>query len=120
MSGVLAKKFGRMYAAASPDSSVRYSVSSCLLLRQVKYVYDCWKPICASVCIIAGRVNASARKITSGSAALISPITRSQNTTGLVCGLSTRKIRTPCSIQNLRIRTVSFTMPSMSASKAIG
>ena len=38
MSGVLAKKFGRMYAAAGPDSSVRYSASSSLLLRQVKYV----------------------------------------------------------------------------------
>jgi len=38
MSGVLTKKFGRMYAAASPVSSVRYSSSSCLVLRQVKYV----------------------------------------------------------------------------------
>ena len=29
-----------------------------------------------------------------------SPITHSQNANGFVCGLSTRKIRTPCSIQN--------------------
>ncbi len=36
MSGVLAKKFGRMNAALSPDSSVRYSVSSCFVVRQVK------------------------------------------------------------------------------------
>ncbi len=83
-------------------------------------MYDCWKPICASVCIIAGRVNASARKITSGSVPLISAITRSQNTTGLVCGLSTRKIRTPWSIQCRSTRTVSVIRPSMSRSKAIG
>ncbi len=120
MSGVLAKKFGRMEAAASPESSVRYSVSSSLVVRQVKYVYDCWKPTAPRVCIIAGRVNASARKMTSGSRPLISPITRSQNTTGLVCGLSTRKIRTPCAIQCRSTRTVSVTMPSMSASNAIG
>lgn len=83
-------------------------------------MYDCWKPICARVCIIAGRVNASARKITSGSVRLISPMTRSQNTTALVCGLSTRKIRTPYDIQCRSTRSVSATSPSMSASKAIG
>ncbi|GAA3848324.1 hypothetical protein GCM10023083_91040 [Streptomyces phyllanthi] len=109
-----------MHAAASPDSSVRYSVSSCLELRQVKYVYDCWKPMAARVCIIAGRVNASARKITSGSVRPTSPSTRSQKTTGLVCGLSTRKIRTPWAIQCRSTRTVSATSPSMSASKAMG
>ena len=49
--------------------------------------------------IIAGRVNASDRKITSGSVSLTSASSRSQNRTGLVCGLSTRKIRTPWSIQ---------------------
>ena len=66
MSGVFGQKFGRMYAAGSPDSSVRYSVSSALVVRQVKYVYDWWKPTLPRVCIIAGRVNASARKSTSG------------------------------------------------------
>ena len=83
-------------------------------------MYDCWKPILPSVCIIAGRVNASARKITSGSVPLICAMTLSQKTTGLVCGLSTRKIRTPCPIQNRRIRTVSLISPGMSWSKAIG
>ncbi len=95
-------------------------MSSCLLLRQVKYVYDCWKPIWARVCIIAGRVNASARKITSGSVRPTSAITFCQNTTGLVCGLSTRKIRTPWSIQCRSTRSVSAIRPSMSASNAMG
>lgn len=74
----------------------------------------------ARVRIIAGRVNASARKITSGSVPLISAITFSQKITGLVCGLSTRKIRTPRAIQKRRMRTLSATMPSRSLSKAIG
>ncbi|GAA5703430.1 hypothetical protein Save01_04252 [Streptomyces avermitilis] len=65
-------------------------------------------------------MNASARKITSGSVRPTSPITRSQNTTGFVCGLSTRKIRTPWPIQNRRIRTVSAISPGMSRSNAIG
>ena len=47
---------------------------------------------------MAGRVNASARNSTSGSLTAISASSRSQNRSGLVCGLSTRKIRTPCSI----------------------
>jgi len=38
MSGVLVKKFGRMYAAVSPDSSSMYAVRSSTVLRQVKYV----------------------------------------------------------------------------------
>lgn len=83
-------------------------------------MYDCWKPIWARVCIIGGLVNASARKITSGSVRLMSASTRSQKTTGLVCGLSTRKIRTPCAIQNRSTRSVSAIRPSMSASKAMG
>ncbi len=53
----------------------------------------------ARVCIIAGRVNASARKSTSGSVLRTSPSSHSQKATGLVCGLSTRKMRTPRSIQ---------------------
>ncbi|GAQ77548.1 hypothetical protein T45_09367 [Streptomyces turgidiscabies] len=83
-------------------------------------MYDCWKPTWARVCIIAGRVNASARKMTSGSVWLMSAITCSQKTTGLVCGLSTRKIRTPWSIQCRSTRTVSATSPGRSASKAMG
>jgi hypothetical protein len=39
MSGVLTKKFGRTYSADSEwASSFRYSSSSALALRQVKYV----------------------------------------------------------------------------------
>ena len=49
----------------------------------------------ASWCIIAGRVNASARNSTSGSVFLTSQISQCQKFSGLVCGLSTRKIRTP-------------------------
>src|SRR5207248_1604068 len=79
---------------------VKYSVSSCFALRHVKYVYDCVKPSLASQYMTFGRVNASARKIRSGFFALRSAIIHSQNANGLVCGLSTRKMRTPCSIQN--------------------
>lgn len=114
------KKLGLMKEADSPDSSVTYSVISCRVLRQVKYVYDCWNPMAPRVRIIAGRVNASARKITSGSVRLMSAITFSQKITGLVCGLSTRKMRTPWSIQKRRMRTVSVTRPRRSLSKAIG
>ena len=49
--------------------------------------------------MIFGRVNASARKITSGCSFLISCSAHCQNGSGLVCGLSTRKIRTPSPIQ---------------------
>src|SRR2546421_8546606 len=67
ISGVLTKKCGRKNSLTFVVvSSVRYSVSSCLLLRHVKYVYDCENPIFASRYIIFGRVNASERKITSG------------------------------------------------------
>ena len=52
-----------------------------------------------SACIRGGLVNASARKITSGSVSRIRPSSHSQKSTGLVCGLSTRKIRTPWDIQ---------------------
>jgi len=61
----------------------------------------------ARVRIMAGRVNASARNSTSGSLTAISASSRSQNRSGLVCGLSTRKIRTPCSIQSRVIRSTS-------------
>ena len=58
------------------------------------------KPSLASAFITFGRVKASARKITSGWRDCTSRISHSQNGNGLVCGLSTRKIRTPCSTQN--------------------
>jgi hypothetical protein len=54
----------------------------------------------ASLRIIFGRVKASARKITSGKRSFTSRIIQAQNGMGLVCGLSTRKMRTPCSTQN--------------------
>ena len=61
MSGVFTQKFGRNQSTSSVcDNSVRYWPSSQALLRHVKYVYDCVKPILASRCITAGRVNASA------------------------------------------------------------
>ena len=53
----------------------------------------------ASSCIIAGRVNASARKITSGFFFFTAEISQCQKLSGLVCGLSTRKIVTPAAIQ---------------------
>ena len=58
------------------------------------------KPSLASPFISFGRVKASDRKITSGWRSCTSRISHSQNGNGLVCGLSTRKMRTPCSIQN--------------------
>ena len=61
----------------------------------------------ARVRIMAGRVNASARNSTSGSLTRISVSSRSQNRTGLVCGLSTRKIRTPWSIHSRTTRSTS-------------
>ena len=51
-----------------------------------------------------GRVNASARKIVSGYWRRTSPIIHSQKWNDLVCGLSTRKIRTPRAHQNSTTR----------------
>src|SRR5262245_25100864 len=100
MSGVLVNRFGRKTSAsAGSESSVKYSVSSCLLFRQVKYVYDCVKPSFARRYMILGRVKASERKIASGRARFTSARHHSQTPNGLVCGLSTRKMRTPCSTQ---------------------
>src|SRR5674476_240438 len=87
MSCVVGQKLGRNKPAVSVESSVRYSASSSRVLRQVKYVYDCWNPIMARVRIIAGRVNASDKKMTSGEAEPTSAMIRSQNGSGLVCGL---------------------------------
>jgi hypothetical protein len=53
-------------------------------------VYDCENPIFASVVIMAGRVNASAKKTVSGYSSRTSRISHSQNGTDFVCGLSTR------------------------------
>src|SRR5688572_4109726 len=101
MSGVLGHRLGRNTSRTSVCvSSVKYSVSSCLVLRQVKYVYDCVKPSFASRYMILGRVNASDRKIRSGCLSLREVIVHSQKPNGLVCGLSTRKQFTPWSIQN--------------------
>ena len=80
MSGVFGQQFGRKYSRDSLEqSSVKYSVSSALLVRHVKYVYDCVKPSLASRCITWGRVNASERKSTSGCSRFTSAITHSQN-----------------------------------------
>ncbi len=90
------------------------------MFRQVKYVYDCWKPILASVRIIAGRVNASLRKIASGSSRITWWMRRSQNTSGLVCGLSTRKILTPRPSHTRITRSISRYEPCGSLSKFSG
>jgi len=109
MSGVFANRFGRMYSRTPVCvSSVKYSVSSGFVFRQVKYVYDCVNPMRPSSCIIAGRVNASARKRMSGSVLLTSAMMRSQKLMGLVCGLSTRKMRTPCDVQCRMTRRTSW------------
>src|SRR5262245_54083313 len=101
MSGVLAKRFGRMYSATGVAvSSVKYSSISPLPVRQVKYEYDCENPALARYRMTFGRVKASERKIVSGCAARMSPSAHRQNANGLVCGLSTRKILTPRAIQN--------------------
>src|SRR6266576_1006593 len=75
------------------------SSSSAFEFFHVKYVYDCENPTLASVVIIEGRVKASERKTTPGSTFRTSAISHSQNGTGFVCGLSTRKTRTPWSTQ---------------------
>src|SRR5437870_1826866 len=100
MSDVFAKKFGRMDSCSSVlVSSVKYSSNSAAPLRQVKYVYDCENPTFARYRITFGRVNASDRKIVSGWRRCTSAIHHSQKRNGLVCGLSTRKIFTPCETQ---------------------
>ncbi len=75
-------------------------------------MYDWLNPIFASVVIIAGRVNASAKKTVSGNSARTSAISHSQNGTDFVCGLSTRKARTPWRHQ--------WTTTSLSASQSAG
>ena len=70
--------------------------------------------------IRAGRVKASERNNTSGSAALTSLISQAQKSGGLVCGLSTRKIRTPWPIQYRTTRSTSPESPAASMSKFSG
>src|SRR5262245_25426085 len=70
-----------------------------LSITQRKIIVRLVKSSFANRPITLGRVNASARKMTSGQACFTSPITHSQKAKGFVCGLSTRKIRTSCSIQ---------------------
>src|SRR6516162_6516711 len=101
MSGVFGQKLGlkKSWTGVSV-SSVIYSVSSFLVFLQVKYVYDCVNPSFASRYMMLGLVNASARKISSGYFFFRSRIIHSQKSNGFVWGLSTRKTRTPCPIQN--------------------
>src|SRR4026209_963362 len=104
MSGVFGQTFGRKNSDTGGwVSSWKYSVSSCLWVRHVKYVYDWLNPTLASRYITFGRVNASARNSASGWAPFSSPRAHSQNGNALVCGLSTRKISTPWPIQNSKI-----------------
>ena len=119
---MLGQKFGRKNSTTSVRvSSVMYASRSRGPFRHAKYVYDCVNPSFASRYIRFGRVNASARKITSGCDAWISPITHSQNRIDFVCGLSTRKTRTPRSIQNSNTRRSSAHSPSQSShSKSSG
>src|SRR3954452_5697004 len=116
MSGVLANRFGRKYSRTGVCvSSVKYSTISSFEFRQVKYEYDCENPTLARYFITFGRVNASDRKIVSGWRRFSSANTHSQNRNGLVCGLSTRKIVTPCSIQNSNTRCSSCQSARQSA-----
>src|SRR5690606_10299798 len=85
-----------------------YCVNSSLPTRHVKYVYDCVNPTFAKEAITLGRVNASDKKIMSGYSLLISRIVHSQKAMGFVCGLSTLKIFTPCSIQKVMTDFNSF------------
>ena len=84
MSGVLAQRFGRKKSRIGGwASSVKYWYSSYAVLRHAKYVYDWLNPALASQYMIFGLVNASARKITSGSVLAMSASSRSQNFSGL-------------------------------------
>src|SRR5438132_2618101 len=104
MSGVFGHRLGRKKSTTGGwVSSLKYCISSHEVLRHAKYVYDWLKPLFASLYITFGRVKASDRKITSGCCCLTSPMSHSQNGKGLVCGLSTRKIWTSCSIQKSTI-----------------
>ena len=67
MSGVFGQRFGRRKSLTGGLESLGHERFELVaVLRQVKYVYDWLKPARASVWSIAGRVNASARKMASG------------------------------------------------------
>src|SRR5436305_9266912 len=109
MSGVFGQALGRKKSLTGGFViSLKYSVNSCFVLRQAKYVYDCENPPLASQYTIFGRVNASARKIVSGNSLLSARMHQCQNGSAFVCGLSTRKMRTPFVAQNRKISRSSF------------
>ena len=76
------------------------------------------KPTSASLAITFGRVNASARNTTSGWSRRIRSISQAQNAIGLVCGLSTRKMRTPSPIQYRSTSRHAFHSATRSASRS--
>src|SRR5260370_38620739 len=122
MAAVFGHRWGRRNSRIGVErSSLKYWPSSDLVLRHAMYVYDWLTPAFARLCISLGRVNASDRKITSACSRLTSLMSHSQNGNGLVCGLSTRKIRTPCSIQKTTIESSSaHSSGQASQSKANG
>src|ERR1043165_7983078 len=100
MSGVFGQALGRKKSLTGGlVISLKYSVNSNFELGGASYVYACEKPPLASQYMIFRLVNASARKMSSGSSRFNSLIAHCQNGSGFVCGLSTRKMRTPLSIQ---------------------
>src|SRR6266481_228005 len=116
ISGVFGQAFGRKKSLTGGFVICsKYSVSSYFVLRHAKYVYDCENPALASQYMIFGLVNASARKITSGWCFLTVRITQCQNGSGLVWGLSTRKMRTPLSIQKRKMPQSSFQRSAQSS-----
>src|SRR3954467_957953 len=95
-----------------------YPASSAFEFFHVMVVELCAKPIFASVVIIDGRVNASARKITSGCFERTSEISHSQNGTGFVCGLSTRNTVIPrCTQKSTTSRSADHSPSQSSDSK---
>src|SRR5260370_33685115 len=105
MAAVFGHRWGRRNSRIGVErSSLKYWLSSDLVLRHAKYVYDWLKPTFARLCISLGRVNASDRKITSACSRLTSLMSHSQNGHGLVCGLPARKIRTPRASQKTTIQ----------------
>ncbi len=84
-------------------------------------MYDWVNPTLASRCITRGRVNASARNITSGCRSRTEAISHCQKAIGLVCGLSTRNTVTPWSIQNSTTsRSASHNAARSAVSKSMG
>ncbi len=100
MSGVLTKKFGRKYSLLAGVGELAHVLGQ-LVARVLpgEVGVGLAEAELGEVRITAARVNASARKTTSRSRAWTSSISHSQNANGLVCGLSTRKTRTPRSTQ---------------------